>query len=107
MPDATTGAACEAELPEVPGAVRGTTKGKYQNAKVACQRYGKGAEYSNRNRNKWANRLLSNMEARMSLIQKLLASLQHRTENTAKYDENLRAEDGFVRPGQKGFLRLY
>jgi hypothetical protein len=47
------------------------------------------------------------MEAGMSLLQKLLASLQHRTENTAKYDENLRAEDGFVRPGQKGILRIY
>ena len=43
----------------------------------------------------------------MSLIQKLLASLQNRTENTAKHDENLRAEDGFVRPGQKGILRIY
>ena len=43
----------------------------------------------------------------MSLLQKLLASLQHRTETTAKYDENLRAEDGFVRPTQKGFLRIY
>lgn len=43
----------------------------------------------------------------MSLIQKLLASLQHRTENTAKDYENLRAEDGFVRPGQKGILRIY
>ena len=43
----------------------------------------------------------------MSLIQKLLASLQHRNENTPKYDENLRAEDGFVRPGQKGILRIY
>jgi len=47
------------------------------------------------------------MEAGMSLLQKLLASLQHRTENTAKYDESLRAEDGFVRPGQKGILRIY
>ena len=43
----------------------------------------------------------------MSLLQKLLASLQHRTENAAKYDENLRAEDGFVRSGQKGILRIY
>ena len=43
----------------------------------------------------------------MSLFQKLLATLQHRTENTAKYDENLRAEDGFVRPSQRGFLRIY
>ena len=43
----------------------------------------------------------------MSLLQKLLASLQHRTENTAKYDENLRAEDGFVRPAQKSILRIY
>ena len=47
------------------------------------------------------------MGASMSLLQKLLASLQHRNENTAKYDENLRAEDGFVRPGQKGILRVY
>jgi hypothetical protein len=51
--------------------------------------------------------MLSSMEARMSLIQKLLASLQHRTESTAKDCENLRAEDGFVRPGQKGILRIY
>jgi hypothetical protein len=43
----------------------------------------------------------------MSLLQKLFASLQHRTENTVKHDENLRAEDGFVRPGQKGLLRIY
>ena len=43
----------------------------------------------------------------MSLLQKLLASLQHRTENTAKYDQNLRAEDGYVRPSHKGFLRIY
>lgn len=43
----------------------------------------------------------------MSLIQKLLASLQHRTENTAKFSENLRAEDGFVRSGQKSVLRIY
>ena len=42
----------------------------------------------------------------MSLLQKLIASLQHRTENRPKYDENLRAEDGFVRP-TKGFLRIY
>ncbi len=47
------------------------------------------------------------LEASMSLLQKLLASLQHRTENTMKCDENLRAEDGFVRPGQKGILRIY
>ncbi len=51
--------------------------------------------------------MLSSMEARMSLIQKLLASLRHRTEITAKDCENLRAEDGFVRPGQKGVLRIY
>lgn len=51
--------------------------------------------------------MLSNVEARMSLIQKLLASLQHRTESTAKDYENLRAEDGFVRPGQKGIQRIY
>jgi hypothetical protein len=43
----------------------------------------------------------------MSLLQKLLASLQHRTENTAKTYENLRAEDGFVRPGQRAILRIY
>ena len=43
----------------------------------------------------------------MSLLQKLFASLQHRTENTTKPNENLRAEDGFVRPGQKGILRIY
>jgi hypothetical protein len=43
----------------------------------------------------------------MSLLQKLIASLQHRAENTTKYDENLRAEDGFVRSGQKGILRVY
>ena len=42
----------------------------------------------------------------MSLLQKLLATLQHRIENTKDY-ENLRAEDGFVRPGQKGILRIY
>ena len=46
--------------------------------------------------------MLSNMGARMSLLQKLLASLQHRNEDTAKYDENLRAEDGFVRPRSEG-----
>jgi hypothetical protein len=43
----------------------------------------------------------------MSLLQKLFASLQHRTESTTRNDENLRAEDGFVRPGQKGILRIY
>ena len=43
----------------------------------------------------------------MSLLQKLLASLQHRHEITAKYDQNLRAEDGFVRPSQKHILRIY
>jgi hypothetical protein len=43
----------------------------------------------------------------MSLLQKLLASLQHRSENTAKSYENLRAEDGFVRPGLKAILRIY
>lgn len=43
----------------------------------------------------------------MSLLQKLIASLQHRTETAPKYDQNLRAEDGFVRPSQKGFLRIY
>ena len=43
----------------------------------------------------------------MSLLQKLLASLQHRSENSPKYDQNLRAEDGFVRPSQKNFLRVY
>lgn len=42
----------------------------------------------------------------MSLLQKLISSLHHRTENPPKYNENLRAEDGFVR-SQKGFLRLY
>jgi hypothetical protein len=42
----------------------------------------------------------------MSLLQKLIASLQHRPENQPKYDENLRAEDGFVR-SSKGFLRIY
>jgi hypothetical protein len=43
----------------------------------------------------------------MSLLQKLIASLQYRPEHGPKYDQNLRAEDGFVRPGQKGFLRIY
>jgi hypothetical protein len=43
----------------------------------------------------------------MSLLQKLIASLQHRTESAPKYNENLRAEDGFVRPSQRGFLRIY
>lgn len=43
----------------------------------------------------------------MSLLQKLISSLQHRTENSPKYNENLRAEDGFVRPSQKQFLRMY
>lgn len=43
----------------------------------------------------------------MSLLLKLIASLQHRTENPARYNENLRAEDGFVRPSEKGFLRIY
>ena len=89
------------------GAAGRTTKGKYLDAKVARNWCGKGAEYSNRNRSNRASRVMSNMGARMSLLQKLLASLQHRTENTAKCDENLRAEDGFVRPGQKGILRIY
>ena len=89
------------------GSVGGTTKGKYSDTKVAHTRCGKGAEYTNRNRINRASRVLSNMEARMSLLQKLLASLHHRTETTAKYDENLRAEDGFVRPSQRGFLRIY
>ena len=89
------------------GSVRRTTKGKYRDAKVARNCCGKGAEYTNRNRTIRANQILSNMGASMSLLQKLLASLQHRTENTAKYDENLRAEDGFVRPGLKGILRIY
>ena len=43
----------------------------------------------------------------MSLLQKLFASLQHRAEHAPKYDENLRAEDGFVRPSQKSIMRLY
>jgi hypothetical protein len=43
----------------------------------------------------------------MSLLQKLIWNLQHRTEHGPKYDENLRAEDGFVRPSQKGFMRIY
>ncbi|HTV08249.1 MAG TPA: hypothetical protein VMD97_04305 [Candidatus Aquilonibacter sp.] len=43
----------------------------------------------------------------MSLLQKLFASLQHRAEHAPKYDENLRAEDGFVKPSQKRFLRIY
>jgi hypothetical protein len=43
----------------------------------------------------------------MSLLQKLFASLQHRAEHASKYDENLRAEDGFVRPSMKAFLRIY
>ena len=43
----------------------------------------------------------------MSLLQKLIASLQHRTESSPKYYENLRAEDGFVRPSHKTFLRIY
>src|ERR1700760_752861 len=89
------------------GSVRRTTKGKYLDPKVARNCCGKGAEYTNRNRSNRAHRRLSNMEAGMSVLQKLLASLQHRTEKTAKYDENLRAEDGFVRPGQKGILRIY
>lgn len=49
---------------------------------------------------------LSFRRTEMSLLHKLIASLQHRTENPPKYDENLRAEDGFVRPS-KGFLRIY
>jgi hypothetical protein len=43
----------------------------------------------------------------MSLLQKLVASLQHRQESAPKYDENLRAEDGFVRPSGRAFLRIY
>src|ERR1700744_4906324 len=95
------------ELRGAAGSVRRTTKGKDLDPKVARHWCGKGAEYTNRNRSNRAHRRLSNMEAGMSLLQKLLASLQHRTENTAKYDENLGAEDGFVRAGQKGILRSY
>lgn len=43
----------------------------------------------------------------MSLLQKLFSSLQHRADHAPKYDENLRAEDGFVKPSQKGFVRIY
>ena len=43
----------------------------------------------------------------MSLLHRLIVSLQHRAELTPKYDQNLRAEDGFVRPGQRGFIRIY
>jgi hypothetical protein len=42
----------------------------------------------------------------MSFLHKLLASLHRRAEVAAQYDENLRAEDGFV-PGSRGFLRIY
>lgn len=43
----------------------------------------------------------------MAILQRLIASLQHRAESTPKYDENLRAEDGFVRPSGRGILRIY
>jgi hypothetical protein len=43
----------------------------------------------------------------MSLFHKLIASLQQRAENAPKYDENLRAEDGFVRPSGRGVIRIY
>jgi hypothetical protein len=47
----------------------------------------------------------------MSFLHKLLESLHpHRAEDVAKYEANLRAEDGFVpasRIGAKGFLRIF
>jgi hypothetical protein len=43
----------------------------------------------------------------MSLLQKLLENWQHRPEMRPKYNENLRAEDGFVRLSGRGFLRIY
>jgi hypothetical protein len=46
----------------------------------------------------------------MSFFLKLLTSLNHREQEPAKVDENLRAEDGFVRVskiGSRGFLRIY
>lgn len=49
------------------------------------------------------------METTMAFLHKLLASLHRRTETGATYDENLRAEDGFVPASQSGarFLRMY
>lgn len=46
----------------------------------------------------------------MTFLQKLLASLHHRAEGAATYEQNLRAEDGFVSPsriGSRGFLRIF
>lgn len=46
----------------------------------------------------------------MSFLHKLLASLHRPAEVEATYDENLRAEDGFVPTSQiksRGFLRIY
>ena len=46
----------------------------------------------------------------MSFLHKLFASFHHRAEAAAMYDENLRAEDGFVPTSQiksRGFLRIY
>jgi hypothetical protein len=46
----------------------------------------------------------------MSFFHRLFARLNHREEAVAKYDENLRAEDGFVpasRGGSRGLLRIF
>lgn len=46
----------------------------------------------------------------MSLLHRLFSALHHRTESDAKYDENLRAEDGFVPASQirsRGLWRIY
>jgi hypothetical protein len=45
----------------------------------------------------------------MAFLHKLFASLHRRAETAAAYDENLRAEDGFVPASQGGsrFLRIY
>jgi hypothetical protein len=43
----------------------------------------------------------------MSIFHKWLTNLQHRPESRPKYNENLRAEDGFVRASGRGFLRIY
>jgi len=49
-------------------------------------------------------------ELEMTFLHRLFARLHHNEEAVAKYDENLRAEDGFVpasRIGSRGFLRIY
>ncbi|HEY4010449.1 MAG TPA: hypothetical protein VGM11_09890 [Acidobacteriaceae bacterium] len=86
-----------------------TTEGKDRGTKVAAKVCGKGAEYFLTSHESgtagWDVELYWRWA--MSILQKLIATLQHRTESAPKFDQNLRAEDGFVRPSQRGFLRIY